>query len=72
MLTYILFLDGVPTLEKMSEIALPKSAPKHPALGEAKKYVKHRKDVIFQSIYDAVEEFAKPQMERILSMEDWS
>ena len=72
MLTHILFSDGVPTLEKMSEIALPKSAPKHPALGEAKKYVKHRKDVIFQAIYDAVEEFAKPQMERILSLEDWN
>lgn len=34
--------------------------------------MKHRKNAMFNSIYDAVEEFAEPRVEKILAMKDWN
>ena len=64
-------VDGVPTLEKLANLSLPASHPSHPALGNPKPYVKHRKNAIYSAIHTAVEKFAEPKMERILSMTDW-
>jgi small subunit ribosomal protein S29 len=63
--------DGVPTLGTLSSLALPPPPPAHPALGNPKPYVKHRKHAIFDSIYAKVEKIAEPKMEKILAMDDW-
>ncbi len=68
-----IFPGGVPTLEQLADLGkeLPSPQPPHPALGDPKPYVRHRKDAIYDVIYGAVEKFAGPKMERILSMSDW-
>lgn len=64
--------DGVPTLANLAKLSLPPPQPDHPALGNPKVYVKHRKKEISKAIYAAVESFAQPQMEKILSLTDWN
>jgi len=63
--------DGVPTLDGLAKLKLPKPAVHHPALGNPKPYLKHRKDQIYKRIYDAVVAIAEPKMEKILSLENW-
>jgi len=67
-----LVADGVPTLGVLASLPLPLSTPTHPALGDPNPYVKHRKNAIFNSIYDAVEKFAEPKVEKILATKDWN
>lgn len=68
-----LFLaDGIPTLDVLATMKHPPSDPSHPALGNPNSYHKHRKEKMRYAIYKAVVEIAKPQMEQILSMQDWN
>ena len=64
--------DGIPTLDELATLNLQPSDPAHPALGNPKPYLRHRKQKINDSIYKAVVEIAQPQMDRILSMPDWN
>jgi len=64
--------DGVPTLQALASLPLLPSPPLHPALGDPKLYVKHRKNAIFNAIYDAVATFAEPKVEKIFAMSDWN
>lgn len=63
--------DGVPTLGVLASLALPTPPPLPPALGNPKSYVKHRKKAMYDAIYDRVQKFAEPKVEKILAMEDW-
>lgn len=58
-------------MEQLASISLPPAAPPHPALGNPHPYVKHRKNVIFQAVYNAVQKFAEPKMEKVLAMKSW-
>ena len=64
--------DGVPTLGVLASCPLPPSSPPHPALGDPKPYVKHRKNAMYKRISNAVEKFAEPKMETILAINDWN
>jgi len=65
-------IDGVPTLDVLAKLQLPPSHPPHPALGNPKRYLKHRKKVIHDNIYNAVVQVAQPDIEKIQSMENWN
>eukprot|EP00557_Chaetoceros_sp_GSL56_P010425 CAMPEP_0176480098 /NCGR_PEP_ID=MMETSP0200_2-20121128/2095_1 /TAXON_ID=947934 /ORGANISM="Chaetoceros sp., Strain GSL56" /LENGTH=702 /DNA_ID=CAMNT_0017876193 /DNA_START=85 /DNA_END=2193 /DNA_ORIENTATION=- len=67
----VVYPDGVPTLSKLSSLALPPPSLPPPALGNPKPYVKHRKKIIFDAIYARVQQFAEPHVEKILAMDDW-
>jgi small subunit ribosomal protein S29 len=66
--------DGIPTMDKLSTLSskLPPSPPPHPALGNPKPYNQHRKQQIYQTIYTTVSTIVKPQVEKILSMQNWN
>lgn len=64
-------IDGVPTLDQLAKLQHESSALQHPALGNPKPYLKHRKQEIYNTIYDAVVSHAKPKVTKILSMEQW-
>jgi len=63
--------DGVPTLDVLAKLKLPTPLVPHPALGDPQKYLKHRRDVIYNHIYKAVVEFAEPKMKNVLSLTNW-
>ena len=51
---------------------LPQSYPPHPALGNPKPYLKYRKKLQYQAVYNAVSELVKRHnVEDILNMESW-
>ena len=64
-------IDGVPTLDQLATLQHESSALPHPALGNPKPYLKHRKREIYNTIYDAVVSHAQPKVSKILSMEQW-
>lgn len=66
-------VDGIPTLKEIVNKAdmLPPSYPQHPATGNPKPYLKYRKNLQKQAIYNAVSELAQPHVEGILNLESW-
>lgn len=62
--------SGVPTLDEIAKLNLPSSPPPHPALGDSKPYLKHRKKTIDDIIYKGVSHLMRPHMERILNIDD--
>jgi hypothetical protein len=63
--------DGVPTIDKLAALELPPSTVPHPALGNPHPYLKHRKKMIYNNIYNKVVEVAEPMVAFIQSMETW-
>ena len=67
-------VDGIPTLSEMASLidTLPQSYPLHPALGNQKLYLKYRKKLQYQVVYNAVsEQLKRHNFEDILNMESW-
>lgn len=65
--------DGIPTLKEIVKTAdiLPPSYPQHPASGNPKPYLKYRKQLQYQAVYNAVSELAQPHVESIMDMDSW-
>lgn len=63
--------DGVPTLNQLATLQHEPSSQPHPALGNPHPYLKHRKQAIYNTIYDIVVLHAEPKVKEILAMEDW-
>ena len=62
--------NGIPTLEQIAKLSLPRPPPPHPAL-QAKAYALHRKRALAKQIQDKVEALAAPKIAKIQAMAEW-